>query len=382
MKYPMFKVHMPVNDALKGIEHVLQSGFINEGLQVKEFETSLSDYLGVKNLILVNSCTSALTLAYVLADVGADTSVISPSMTCIATNTPIVNLNSRIIWADINSQNGNVDHNGLEALIEEDTRAIVSVSWAGSPPNLEAIDNIAKKHGLYHIHDGAHAFGALYKGRPISDFADFTCFSFQAIKHISTGDGGALICRDDNKFLLAKKLKWFGYDRDATKDEKGEWKGQRWSADIGENEIGFKFNMNNLAGAIGLCQLEHVDKILDGHRRNADIYNKIFSGSDSIKPAEQESSALSSYWVFTCLLTGMEDKRDLLVEKLNDEGIGAGLVHVPNHTYSAFKENERQLPGTEFFASNQISLPCGWWLSEQDCELIANTVLKTIKKLV
>ena len=133
-------------------------------------------------------------------------------MTCIATNTPIVNLSSRIIWADVNSQNGNVDHNGLENLIEDDTKAIVSVSWAGSPPNLEAIDSVAKKHGLYHIHDGAHAFGALYKGRPISEFADFTCFSFQAIKHISTGDGGALICRDVDKFSLAK-IKWFGYDR-------------------------------------------------------------------------------------------------------------------------------------------------------------------------
>ena len=108
------------------------------------------------------------------------------------------------------------------------------VAWAGTPCDLDALDALAKRRGVPVIHDAAHAFGATWEGRPLSDFADYTCYSFQAIKHLSCGDGGAIVCRDPDKFVLARKLKWFGYDRDAHKDEKGDWKGQAWSADIDE----------------------------------------------------------------------------------------------------------------------------------------------------
>ena len=297
MRYPMFKVHIPVDEAIEGIGGVLRSGFLNEGVQVRQFEKELEKFLKVNRLVLVNACTSALTIAYKLSGVEPGTSVVSTSMTCIATNTPISNLGGRIIWADIDRWSGNIDPQQLEAVIDEDTKAIVSVSWAGSPPDLEAIDNIAKKYGIYHIHDGAHAFDAKLNDRPISDYADFTCYSFQAIKHLTTGDGGALICRDEAKFALAKKLKWFGYDRDEAKDEKGEWKGQRWSADVLDGEIGYKFNMNNLSAAIGLSQLPHIADVISAHRDNAEIYRDMFSQSELIMPAQQVSGALSSFWV-------------------------------------------------------------------------------------
>ena len=379
MRYPMFKVHIPVDETLQNLGEVLSSGFLNEGIQVREFETELAKFLNADQLILVNACTSALTMAYKLSGVEPGTSVVSTAMTCIATNTPICNLGGRIIWADIDRWSGNMDPHQIESVIDENTKAIVSVSWAGSPPDLEAIDNIAKKHGIYHIHDGAHAFGAKLNGKPISDYADFTCFSFQAIKHLTTGDGGALICRDPAKYALAKKLKWFGYDRDETKDEKGEWKGQRWSADVLEGEVGYKFNMNNLSAAIGLSQLPHMADIIMAHRRNAKTYLDMFEHSKLIAPARQVSGATSSFWVFTMLLQGPTIDRDYLMEKLNQQGIGAGLVHVPNDMYSAFASSRTDLPGTAFFAKHQISLPCGWWLRESDCEDIARSVLRLLE---
>ena len=144
MRYPMFKVHIPVDEAIEGIGGVLRSGFLNEGVQVRQFEKELEKFLKVNRLVLVNACTSALTIAYKLSGVEPGTSVVSTSMTCIATNTPISNLGGRIIWADIDRWSGNIDPQQIEAVIDEDTKAIVSVSWAGSPPDLEAIDNIAK----------------------------------------------------------------------------------------------------------------------------------------------------------------------------------------------------------------------------------------------
>lgn len=373
--YPMFKVHIPVDDALNNLREVLSSGFVNEGVQVTQFQKAIADKLGAKNLVMMNACTSALTVAYKIAGVGPGTNVVTPAMTCIASNTPIDNLFAKIVWADINPHTGSVDPKDIERKITPETRAIVFVNWAGTPCDLDAIDAIGKKHKIKTVQDAAHAFGATWKGRPISEFSDFTCYSFQAIKHVTSGDGGALVCRDDADFLLAKKLKWFGYDRDAHKDEKGEWKGQRWSADVEPGEVGFKFNMNNIAAAIGLSQLPHIDRILAGHRNNAKVFDAAFKGSNIIRPLDIPEQAQSSYWVYTALVSDPKIDRDRLLEDLNAEGIAAGLVHLSNDMYSAFKPYATDLPGTHQFNDRQISLPCGWWLSEEDCRHIAGRVL-------
>ncbi len=366
---------MPVDEVLVAIREVLESGFVNEGQQVTDFQNALVGFLGVRNLVLTNSCTSALTMAYKMSGVGPGTEVITPAMTCVATNTPIVNLGAKIVWADIQPDSGSIDPADIERKITDKTRAIVYVNWAGTPCDLEAIQSIGRKHVIPVIQDGAHAFGATWNGKPISNFSDFTCLSFQAIKHLSSGDGGALICNDQQKFGLARKLKWFGYDRDAVKDEKGEWKGQRWSADIRPNEVGFKFNMNNISAAIGMAQMKHIGPLLKAHRSNAATYNEAFRDSAYIQPLRVPAQAQSSYWVYTCLFAGSEELRNELIERLNAEGIAAGLVHLPNDMYSAFEEFKADLPGTAAFSASQISLPCGWWVSPEDCRFIATRVL-------
>lgn len=377
--YPLFKVHVPVDAALANIREVLESGFINEGLQVTAFQKALCAFLNVKNLVLMNAGTSTLTIAFKLAGVGPGTEVISSPMTCVATNTPVDNLGAKLVWADVNPKSGSIDPADIERKITPRTKAIVYVDWAGMPCELEAIDAIGKKHGIAVIQDAAHAFGATWNGKPISDYSDFTCYSFQAIKHLSSGDGGALICRNDKDYLLARKLKWFGYDREATKDEKGEWKGQRWSADIEPGEVGYKFNMNNISAAIGLSQMPHVAGILAAHRRNAAVYNKLFANETCIRPVEVPSQAGPSYWVYTAIVQNPKVDRDQLLEALNAEGIAAGLVHLPNDIYTAFKPYAADLPGVRMFSDRQISLPCGWWLTEADCEFIARRVLELCK---
>jgi len=374
----MFKVHIPTEDALQAIREVFESGFINEGLQVTQFQKALSSYLGVNNLVLMNSCTSALTTAYKISGVGPGTEVITTAMTCVATNTPIVNLGAKIVWADIVPETGAINPKDIEKKITSNTKAIVYVNWAGTPCELKEIYSIGQKHKIPVIQDAAHAFGATWGGRPLSDFADFTCYSFQAIKHLSSGDGGALICKDPNNFVLARKLKWFGYDREATKDEKGEWKGQRWSADIEPGEVGYKFNMNNISAAIGLSQMKYIDQILERHRENAATYEMVFRNSDAIRPLRMNAKAKSSYWVYTCMLNDERVDRDALLESLNAEGIAAGLVHLSNDIYSAFGTFKTALPGTQKFNDRQISLPCGWWMTKEDSKFVANRVLDLI----
>lgn len=369
--YRMFKVHMDVEAAIGELRTVLESGFVNEGQQVTEFQVAVSRFLGVERLVLTNSGTSALTIALRLCGVGPGAEVVTTPMTCIATNTPISNLGGTIVWADINPNTASIDPTDVERKITSATKAIMCVAWAGTPCDLDVLDSLARRHRIPLIQDAAHAFGATWRGRPISDFADFTCYSFQAIKHLSCGDGGAIICRDPGHFDTARKLKWFGYDREAHKDAKGEWKGQRWDADIEPGEVGYKFHMNNLAAAVGLSQMSHIQGILETHRRNGAVYNDAFRNSRIIRPLSVPDAAVSSYWVYTALVADDRIDRDKLLENLNAEGIAAGLVHLPNDIYSAFKDRLVPLPGVRQFADRQISLPCGWWLSQSDCAHIA-----------
>ena len=381
MKYPLFKVQINSKQALKNIEGVFASGFINEGEQVLELEKGLSRTLEVKNLTLVNSCTSALTIALRIIGVGKGDEVITTAMTCVATNIVILNTGAKIIWADIDIDTGMISASDVEKKITPKTKAIMVVNWAGTPCDLESFERISKEYEIPVVQDAAHAFGALYKNRPIADFTDFTCFSFQAIKHFTTGDGGAIVCKKDADATLARKLKWFGYDRDSVKDSKGEWKGQKWDADIKPEEAGYKFNMNNMSAAVGLANLPNVQSVLDKHRNNAKIIREIIKDHKRVVLLDSNESNTSSYWVYTLRLRVNEGERDQVMSNLNSNGIGAGLVHLPNYVYSAFKEFQSDLPNNNLFAKTQISLPCGWWLKSRDVELIAQTFLAELDNL-
>jgi perosamine synthetase len=381
MNYPLFKVNIDGVSALHNISKVLASGFVNEGEQVIELELKLNKYFGTAHTVLVNSGTSAITLALRIAGAGPGDEVISTSMTCVASNTPIFNSGAKIVWADIDLNTGQISPEDILRKITRKTKAILVVDWAGTPCDLVEISVIAKEFNVPVIQDAAHAFGAMINDESIVNFADFTCFSFQAIKHFTTGDGGALVCRDEKDFALAKKLKWFGFDRTQVKDAKGEWKGQKWDADISPLEVGYKFNMNNIDAAIGLANLGNVENVLARHRANAEYYINRFKGIKLIDLLEVKSNYKSSYWVYTLLTKLSELQRDKLLASLNRIGIGAGLVHLPNNYYTAFKPFNTSLPNTEKFAASQISLPCGWWLSEGDCEYISDVFLDELNKI-
>ncbi len=372
--YPMFRVHVDGPSALRLIDEVFQSGFINEGTQVAKLTEALKPILGSDRLVLTNSCTSALTMAYHLAGVRPGTNVVTTPVTCIAGNTPIINLGGDIIWTDVDPASGMPTAEMIAAKINNKTKAVAIVDWAGVPAELDAIQKLCQARGVKLIQDAAHAFGARYAGRPIADFADFTCYSFQAIKHFTCGDGGALICRADADFALAKKLKWFGYDRETAKDEKGNWRGQQAGADVLEGEVGYKFNMNNVAAAIGLAQIPHIGSIVGTHQRNAALYDNLLKSNQQIVPIKRPRGSEPAFWVYTVVLSNPSIDRDELLAALSAQGIHAGVVHVPNDEYSAFARFGAELPGVRAFASRQFSLPCGWWLDETDIRFVASTV--------
>ncbi len=364
---PLFKVHMPKSVTIS-LKKVLFSGFVNEGVQVTGFEDKLKGFLNNPFTIAVNSCTSAITLALKIAGVGPGTEVISSPMTCVATNTPISNLFAKPVWCDIDPFVGNIDPEQIEKKISKKTRAILFVDWIGIPADLDRIKAIGKKYNIKVIEDCAQGFGAIYKGQMVGKISDFTCFSFQAIKHINTGDGGALSFSNQSDYNIGKRLKWFGIDREATKDSAGNWRGSRWDCVI--PEAGFKFHMNNIDAAIGLEQMKHAERILKIHRRNAEYFMENLRCVDGITLPRINYNVSPAWWVFM-LFAG---RRDDLSRKLSEHGIHSSLLHVRNDVYDCFKESKTKLPGVNQFQESELCIPCGWWVSLEDVKYIVKVI--------
>ena len=370
MKYPLFKVHVDTEDVMPRLEKVFNSGFLNEGREVTEFRNMLKERLGTENVTMTSSCTASLMMALKIANVRPGDEVIAPSMTCVATNVSTEWLGATTVWADIDSSTGNIDPNDVAKKITSKTKAVICVDWAGIPCDLDALQKICTENNIKLIQDAAHAFGSTYKGKDISLCADITCYSFQAIKHITSGDGGAIVCLSNEDQEYASRLKWYGFDRDRLKDEDGNWKGRRWDSNI--LDVGWKMNMNNISAAIGISNLRHEEKIIGLHKRNASLYREIFEPCEKITNLSVSSEMDPAWWIYTVLLDENVD-RDKVIEQLAKLDIHAGVVHIPNHPYDCF-ENGGPLPETDKFARNQICIPCGWWLSKDDVLFIAESL--------
>lgn len=362
---PLFKVFMAesVKDA---VTRVLYSGYIGEGEEVAAFERELGARLATARLLTVNAGTSALHLAYHMAIDGApDAEIITTPITCSATNTPIATIGARIVWADVDPVSGSIDPAEIEALITPRTRAIVMVHWGGNPCDIASIDAIGKRHGIKVVEDAAHALGSTYRGQPIGGHSDFVAFSFQAIKHVTTVDGGLLACRDEKDHARGKLLRWYGIDREAR-----EASDMRCELDIAE--AGYKFHMNNVAAVIGRENLKQLDRILARHRDNSRFYDAAFRGANAIRVASENPDGTSAAWLYTIHV----ENRDELMRKLIEAGIGASKVHARNDKHSAFAKSARLLPNALAFDRTHICIPVGWWVSDSDRERIAEAVIR------
>lgn len=363
----LFKVHAPA-DLDAPLLATLHSGYITQGQRVEEFEKAFGDYIGNPLVVSLNSCTSALTLALKLANVKRNDEVITTPMTCSATNLPILQFGAKPVFADIDPDTGLIDPSSVEKLITPKTKAIMCCDWGGTPCDLDELRRIADSHKLVLIEDAAHAMGAEYKGRKVGSIADFTCFSLQAIKHITTGDGGMLACRKTKDYERARLLRWFGIKREADSPD------SRISEDI--KDPGYKFHMNDLSATLGIEQMKHVERIVASYRANALYYNRTLPAQFLKLPTHNNKS---SYWVYTVILPN-KVARDKFVEYMNDKGIQVSQVHRRNDDYTVFKPYKRDLPGVTKFSRTMVCLPCHWALTAEDVALVVKHVNRFLEE--
>lgn len=352
----LFKVNMS-QDAITNLTPVINSGYIGQGPKVDEFEDILWKELKSNTRpVTVNSGTSSIDLALELCGVGVGDEVISTPQTCFASQIGAIHRKARIRWADIDPLTGLIDPASVESLITDKTKAIIAVNWAGKFADYQKL----KSFGIPVIEDAAHCWETFLDID--IERGDYICYSLQAIKFLTTGDGGILICPEDKEHE-ARTLRWFGLDR--TKNE---------SFRSGQNikRAGFKYHMNDIAATIGISNIDIARDAVEKHRKNAKRYCDEFAELEYATVLPFDNTC--SYWIFSLVLNEGVD-RDRFIEYLAENGIAANPVHSRNDmndTIIHFREGE--LPGLEFFTVQQINIPVGWWLTEEDINHIINTV--------
>lgn len=349
---------------MEPLRATLFSGFIGEGPRVAEFEEALSARLEAPYPLTVNSATSGLQLALRLAGVEQGDQVISTALTCTATNWAILAQGGIPVWADVDENTANMDPRTIEALITPRTKAIMVVHWGGCPVDLDDIWAIAKKHGLKVIEDGAHAFGSRYKGKHVGTQSDFGVFSFQAIKHMTTVDGGLVIAKSEADYKRGKLLRWYGIDRHSPRAD------FRCEDDIAE--WGLKFHMNDVAATIGLEQLKYADHILRQHQDNAAFYSRELRNADGVTQFSHYNDRSSAFWLYTIKVRD----RDTFIQTMKERGIMTSQVHERNDKHSVVAAYRRPLPQLDRLVQEMVCIPVGWWVTEEDRRYVVDSIRK------
>ena len=356
-------------NSLKNVKKVLSGRWIGQGPLVDKFEVKFKSMFAKKNHCLATgSGTDALHLSYILAGLKKGDEVIAPLFTCTATNIPFLYMGIKIKFADIEPSTMNISVESVKRLISKKTKAVICMHYGGLPCDLDELKKLCNKFKIPLIEDAAHALGATYNNKPIGSISDFTMFSFQAIKHITTADGGMLCVKNKNLIKKGKRIRWFGIDRE--KKQKATWENDIF-------EVGYKYQMTDLGASIGLEGLNEFKKILS-HRQNIfNIYlEKLSKNRNILCVHKDDNKRTHAAWLFTIIT----NKKDLLQKKLREKRIETNQVHFRNDKYSIFKNfvKGKKFPNMDFVEDKYLAIPVHHKVSTQKAKYIADLINKII----
>lgn len=351
--------------AIEEVTKVLHSRWIGQGPRVTEFEQQFTKMFGGNgHSLAVGSGTDALHLSYILAGLQPGDEVITPVFTCTATTIPFLYMGVKFRFADIDPTTLNISIPHVRQLVNEKTKAIVCVHYGGLPCDMNELLAIAAEYNIPVIEDAAHALGATYNGKPIGSISDFTMFSFQAIKHITTGDGGMLVVRDKEIVAKGERVRWFGIDR--SNKQKGTWENDIW-------EVGYKYQMTDIAAAMGIAALKEFDKTLAYRQKLFDIYKRELRNVPGLTLIGTDyKDRTHAAWLCTAIV----EKRLDFMKYLRDNKIESGQIHYRNDRYSVLGGRRDDLPMMDSVEDKYIVLPLNNHLTEAQIEYVCSTIKK------
>ncbi|MHA2098421.1 MAG: DegT/DnrJ/EryC1/StrS family aminotransferase [Candidatus Kariarchaeaceae archaeon] len=387
MEIPFHRPYIS-KDEVEEVAGSLRSGWLTTGPKVKQFESDFARYIGCKHAIAVNSCTAALHLALDAIGIQRDDIVITTPMTFAATAEVIRYFGARPLFIDIDEGTMNISPVLVEKAISElnnddkkRVKAIIPVHYAGQPCDMDSILNIADKYNFKVIEDAAHTLPAKYKDKMIGTIGDITCFSFYATKCITTGEGG-MIATDNNEYAEKMRImSLHGISNDAWKryTSEGDW----------YYEIlypGYKYNMTDIAAALGIQQLKKADLFHEIRTRHANSYTEAFSSVPEIELPEVSSDVVHSWhlYVIKLKLEMLKIDRAAFIYELKNRGVHASVHFIPLHLHPYYRDEFGYKPSDFPVASRLydriVSLPFYPKMSDGELEYVINSVKEIISK--
>jgi len=371
----IFGSPMIEQEEIDEVVNCFKSGWIGTGPRVAKFESEFSSYKGVEQAVAVNSCTAALHLSLLAADLESGAEVITTPLTFCATVNAIIHSGAKPVLADINPKTMNIDPDEILRRITPRTRAIVPVHFAGRACEMDRIMEIAKRHDLVVIEDCAHAIETEFGGVKAGTFGDFGCFSFYVTKNITTGEGGMVLAKQARQLDKIKTLALHGMTKDA-------WKrfGDEGYKHYLVTDAGFKYNMTDVQASVGRCQLRRVDAYWKRREQIWQQYTEAFSDLPIGLPAPVQENSRHAHHLFTILVSEADTgiSRDGFLNHMTAAGIGVGVhyLSIPEHPYyqHAFGWSPDDYPYAATVGRQTVSLPISAKLQERDVERIIRVV--------
>lgn len=373
----LFKVFMS-EDVIAPITETLMSGYIAQGPVVEKYENALKTYYQNDKIVTVNAATSGLHLSLRLLQKEIENegytgpvNVLSCPQTCTATNFVIPANGYGIKWVDIDSNTCNLNLDDLKNKLDNTTRIIMIVHWSGYPVNLDKLQTVrdyAQKNFGYTpwiVQDCAHAFGAKFNGTYLPNYLDrsLCVYSTQAIKHLTTGDGGFVVLPTEELYNRAKLLRWYGISREAPKDKKD----YRIEQDV--PEWGYKFHMNDINATIGLYNLPYIADHLTRAKEIARYYNKCIQ-NPKVKLMDYPAVDDAAWWIYTIRV----QNKERFIQYMDSKGIRASQVHKRNDNHSCLAEFKCDLPILDEFEKELVCIPIGWWINNEQMKYVVECV--------
>lgn len=371
-------IHLPTiaEEDIQAVTEAMRTTFVSgDGPACREFEQKLADYLGVKFALFLNSATTALDLAFMVKDFPEGSEVIVPNFTYTSTALgPILN-NLKIVLADVRPDNGNIDVSKLESYITDKTVAIIPIDYAGNPAEMDEINVIAKKHGLYVVQDTAQSIGSRYKGKFTGNHADVATFSFHGTKNMTTGEGGAFVTNNEEIADRVRIMREKGTDKYSFLTD-NVTRGYYQYVDKGNSYV-----QSNINGAMGITQLARLDAMNAQRRAIAEFYLAELKGIDGLDFIKITEGAEHNWHLFGLLVP--PDKRFWIMDALRKEGIMANVHYTPLHQnkYYAHLGNEEDFPGSMAFYNRLLRIPIYPSLSKDDQQKVVDAVKKVFAHL-
>lgn len=360
-------------EELKAVEEVLKSGWLTTGAKVNEFEEQMQRYLPVAKAIGVSSCTAGLHVALAAVGIGPGDEVIVPAYTFVATAHVVEWLGAKPVLVDVEKDTFNIDPAAVERAITPKTRAIIPVHFAGHACDLDVLHTIAQKHKLSIIEDAAHAIGTEYKGKKIGTHSPAVVFSFYVTKTITTAEGGMIVTNIPALFQKLKSFSYFGMDKDAFHrySEKGSWFYQIV-------DQGYKYNMNNIQGALGVEQLKKLETFIAKRRALARHYDALLQKIPEVITPTEKNYTRHAYHLYPLLLNTEKMSRDEFIAKLKEYRIGTSVHFIPLHFHPYYRQKyglfKGAFPKAEWLFEREVSLPLYPGMSFEDVEYVAAAI--------